>query len=181
MEFIRTDLAGVILVKPDVHGDSRGFFLECYSRERFAEGGITVTFAQDNHSLSAQKGVLRGLHFQTPPFTQCKLLRVTRGAIWDVAVDLRKSSPTFGKWRGFDLSADNFAMLYVPAGFAHGFCTLAEHTEVIYKVDKRYSPAHDSGIRWDDPDLAIDWPVRDPVLSAKDAKLPYLKNFPSPF
>ena len=181
MEFIRSDLDGVILVKPEVHGDHRGFFLESYTQAKFAQGGIAVPFVQDNHSCSTQKGVLRGLHFQRPPCAQSKLIRVIRGAIYDVAVDLRKSSPTFGKWRAFELSAENFLMLFVPAGFAHGFCTLAENTEVQYKVDSLYAPAHDSGIRWNDPDLAIEWPVGEPVLSKKDAELPFLKNIASPF
>lgn len=181
MEFIPSDLDGVVLVKPDVHKDPRGFFLESYSQDRFADHGISAVFVQDNHSRSVQKGVLRGLHFQVPPFSQNKLIRVTRGAVWDVVVDLRTSSPTFGKWRSFDLSAGNFHQLYVPAGFAHGFCTLEENTEVQYKVDRRYSPAHDAGIRWNDPALAIAWPVRKPLLSAKDAALPCCKDFPSPF
>ncbi len=181
MEFIRTDLDGVILIKPDVHADHRGFFVESYSEERFAGGGITAAFVQDNHSRSVQKGILRGLHFQIPPRSQNKLVRVTRGAVYDVVVDLRRSSPTYGKWCSFELSADNFRILFVPVGFAHGFCTLEKNTEVQYKVDCPFSPAHDSGIRWNDPDIAIAWPVRKPVLSAKDAKLPFLKNLPSPF
>ena len=181
MEFIRTDLEGIILLKPDVHADERGFLLESYSQVRFADGGIDVTFVQDNHSRSAKKGVLRGLHFQVPPVAQSKLIRVTRGAIYDVVVDLRKSSPTYGKWRSFDLSAENFQQLFVPAGFAHGFCTLEENTEVQYKVDSPYSPAHDCGIRWNDPDLAIVWPIKEPILSAKDHDLPYFKDFTSPF
>jgi dTDP-4-dehydrorhamnose 3,5-epimerase len=181
MEFIRSDLDGVCLIKPDVHGDHRGFFLESYTRPKFAEAGITTLFLQDNHSRSDQAGVLRGLHFQRPPYAQSKLIRVTRGAIYDVAVDLRKSSPTFGKWRAFELSAENFLHLFVPAGFAHGFCTLVENTEVQYKVDSLYAPAHDSGIRWNDPDLAIDWPVKDPILSKKDVELPFLRSIESPF
>ena len=181
MEFISSDLDGVVCVKPDVHADPRGFFLESYVQGRFADNGISAAFVQDNHSRSVPAGVLRGLHFQVPPFSQNKLIRVTRGAIYDVVVDLRKSSPTFGKWRAFDLSADNFHQLYVPIGFAHGFCTLEENTEVQYKVDTLYSPVHDGGIRWNDPDIAIAWPVRKPVLSAKDAALPCLKDFPSPF
>jgi dTDP-4-dehydrorhamnose 3,5-epimerase len=181
MEFIRSDLDGVILIKPDVYSDHRGFFLESYTLQKFADGGIGVSFVQDNHSRSAQKGVLRGLHFQKPPCAQSKLIRATRGAIWDVAVDLRALSPTYGTWRAFELTAENFLMLFVPAGFAHGFCTLAENTEVQYKVDSVYAPAHDSGLRWNDPDLAITWPVRDPVLSKKDAELPFFRNFASPF
>ncbi|MBN2188312.1 MAG: dTDP-4-dehydrorhamnose 3,5-epimerase [Chitinispirillaceae bacterium] len=181
MEFIRTDLEGVILVKPDVHADERGFLLESYSQKRFADGGIRAVFVQDNHSCSVKKGVLRGLHFQSPPFAQNKLIRATRGSLWDVVVDLRKTSPAFGKWHGFELSAGNFHMLFVPAGCAHGFCTLEENTEVQYKVDNTYSPSHERGIRWNDPDLAIAWPVKEPLLSARDRDLPFIKNFISPF
>lgn len=181
MEFIRNDLEGIVLIKPDVHADQRGFLLESYSRDQYVKEGIAASFMQDNHSLSVKKGVVRGLHFQIPPAAQNKLIRVTRGAICDIVADLRKSSKTFGKWLGFDLSADNFRQLYIPAGFAHGFCTLEDNTEVQYKVDNPYSPAHDSGIRWNDPDLAIVWPVDVPILSVKDGNLPYLKNFASPF
>jgi dTDP-4-dehydrorhamnose 3,5-epimerase len=181
MEFIRTDLDGIILIKPDVHADSRGFLLESYSRDSYVKGGVTAAFIQDNHSRSVKIGVIRGLHFQIPPCAQNKLIRVTRGAICDVTVDMRKSSPTFGQWRSFELSADNFRQLYVPAGFAHGFCTLNENSEVQYKVDNPYSPAHERGIRWDDPDLAIIWPVKEPILSARDQDLPYFKKIESPF
>lgn len=181
MEFIRADLDGVILIKPDVHGDQRGFFLESYTQSKFAEGGITAVFVQDNHSRSAARGVLRGLHFQRPPFAQSKLIRVTRGAVYDVLVDLRKSSPTYGKWRAFELTAGNFLMLFAPAGFAHGFCTLDADTEVQYKVDVLYSPKHDGGIRWNDPDLAIEWPAAKPLLSKKDEELPFFREFDSPF
>jgi dTDP-4-dehydrorhamnose 3,5-epimerase len=181
MEFNRTMLDGVIQVTPDVHADHRGFFLESYTWEKFVSGGIDTAFVQDNHSCSAQKGVLRGLHFQLPPFAQSKLVRVTAGAIFDVAVDLRKGSATFGKWEGFELSAANFFMLYIPAGFAHGFCTLAENTEVQYKVDVPYASSHDSGIRWNDPDIAVRWPVEVPVLSKKDGELGFFKEFDSPF
>jgi dTDP-4-dehydrorhamnose 3,5-epimerase len=181
MEFNRTSLDGVILIKPDVFEDSRGFFLESYSRHTFVAGGITPEFVQDNHSRSVQKGVVRGLHFQLPPFAQNKLVRVTAGAIFDVAIDLRKGSTTFGKWEGFELSATNFLMLHIPAGFAHGFCTLTENTEVQYKVDVPYTPSHDSGIRWNDPDIGIRWPVENPVLSKKDQNLGFLNGFKSPF
>jgi dTDP-4-dehydrorhamnose 3,5-epimerase len=181
MEFIKTDLPGVILIKPDVHADERGFLLESFTRDRYEKGGIKAAFMQDNHTLSVKKGVLRGLHFQIPPFAQNKLIRVTRGSIHDVAVDLRKQSPAFGKWRGFNLSAGNFHQLFVPVGFAHGFCTLEKDTEVQYKVDNPYSPAHERGVRWNDPDLAIVWPFKEVVLSAKDSVLPYFKDFVSPF
>lgn len=181
MEFLQTDFEGVFLIKPKVFNDTRGFFLESYSRKKFEDAGISCTFVQDNHSRSTQKGVVRGLHFQTPPAAQSKLVRVTRGAVWDVIVDLRKESPTFGQWRGFELSEKNFHVLFVPAGFAHGFCTLEADTEMQYKVDSLYSPTHDAGIIWNDPDLSITWPVQEPILSDKDAKLPLLKSINSPF
>jgi dTDP-4-dehydrorhamnose 3,5-epimerase len=181
MEFNRTNLDGVIMVRPDVHGDHRGFFIETYARQKFVAGGIEPVFVQDNHSRSVQKGVLRGLHFQVPPFAQSKLIRATAGAIFDVVVDLRRGSPSFGKWEGFELSAANFQMLFVPAGFAHGFCTLTENTEVQYKVDVPYSPSHDSGVRWNDPDIGIAWPIEHPVLSKKDGELGFFRNFDSPF
>ena len=181
MKFIPSDLTGVVLIEPDVHRDHRGFFLESYTRDKFAGGGVTGDFVQDNHSCSAAAGVLRGLHFQNPPFAQSKLVRVTRGAIYDVAVDLRKSSPTFGQWRGYRLSDENFNLLFVPVGFAHGFCTLVDNTEVQYKVDRPYAPTADTGIRWNDPSVGIEWPVKEPVLSDKDKNLPFLREIVSPF
>jgi dTDP-4-dehydrorhamnose 3,5-epimerase len=181
MDFLRTGIDGLYLITPKVFKDQRGFFLESYSEKIFKSVGIANVFVQDNHSRSESSGVLRGLHFQKPPFAQCKLIRVVRGSIFDVAVDLRKNSPTFGKWLGFELTSDNFNMLFVPQGFAHGFCTLVPGTEVQYKVDNFYSPEHDSGIRWNDPDLNIPWPVQEPVLSPKDAVLPFFKELNSPF
>jgi dTDP-4-dehydrorhamnose 3,5-epimerase len=181
MDFQKTTIDGLFLITPKVFKDQRGFFLESYSEKCFRSVGITTVFVQDNHSRSESSGVLRGLHFQKPPFAQCKLIRVIRGSIFDVAVDLRKNSPTFGKWLGFELTSDNFNMLLVPQGFAHGFCTLVPGTEVQYKVDNFYSPEHDSGIRWNDPDLNIPWSVNDPVLSAKDAVLPFFREIDSPF
>jgi len=181
MEFIETSLKGAYVIKPKVFQDERGFFLEFYSEKVFKDNGIDTKFVQDNHSLSVKKGVLRGLHFQLPPNEQAKLIRVTKGKIFDAIVDLRKNSPTFGKWEGFQLSADNFQMLYVPKGFAHGFVTLEDNTEVIYKVDNFYAPESDSGLIWNDPDLAINWPVKDPILSEKDIQLQLLKDFQSPF
>lgn len=172
MEFLSTDIDGLIKIQPNVFGDHRGFFLESYVFDKFKEAGIPNVFTQDNHSCSQEKGVLRGLHFQKPPFTQAKLVRVTKGAILDIAVDLRNDSPTFGQWRGFELTAENFSMLLVPAGFAHGFCTLEPETHVQYKVDAPYAPEHDSGIIWNDPTLSITWPVETPILSGKDAQLP---------
>jgi len=182
MEFKPTLFADAWVVKPNVFADERGFFLESYSAAAFAQIGLDKTvFVQDNHSLSRTKGVLRGLHFQRPPFSQTKILRVTRGAIYDVIVDLRPSSPTYRKWQGFELSTDNFLMLVVPQGFAHGFCTLVADTEVLYKVDCVYTPSHDGGVRWDDPTLCVDWPVKDPTLSSKDQQLPLLADMNSPF
>jgi len=181
MEFIETDLKGLYLIKPVVYKDDRGFFLESYSKREFEQNGIKCTFIQDNHSLSVTPGVLRGLHFQKPPHAQSKLLRVIQGAILDVVVDLRKSSGTFGQWRSFELTASNFNMIFVPAGFAHGFCTLVPNTEVQYKVDAFYAPQSDSGIRWNDTTLSINWPVKEPILSAKDEKLPLFKDFETLF
>ena len=181
MEFTATGIDGLTIIQPKVHGDHRGFFLESYSFEHFCKAGISCRFIQDNHSCSKEIGVLRGLHFQKPPFTQAKLIRVTRGRIFDVAVDLRTTSPTYRMWQGFELSGDNFTMLFVPAGFAHGFCTLEGDTHVEYKVDTPYAPQCDSGIIWNDPDFAVSWPVRQPILSAKDAGLPLFSDNPSPF
>jgi len=176
MEFIKTDIDGLVLIKPKVHTDHRGFFLETYSAPVFAAAGIDAVFVQDNHSKSVAKGVLRGLHFQTAPFEQSKLVRVVRGSVFDVAVDIRPDSPTFGQWRGFELSERNFNMLFIPRGFAHGFCTLEENTEIVYKVDNPYSRENDAGIIWNDPDIAIEWPACDPVLSEKDSGLPKLRS-----
>jgi dTDP-4-dehydrorhamnose 3,5-epimerase len=174
MEFIKTDLSGLTLIKPAVRSDARGFFLESYSAAAFKSAGIDRVFVQDNHSRSLQRGVIRGLHFQLPPFEQSKLVRVIRGSVFDVAVDLRRDSATFGRWLGFELSERNFDMLFIPRGFAHGFCTLEEGTEVVYKVDNPYSKEHDAGIIWNDPAMAIDWPLggAEPVLSDKDRALP---------
>ena len=172
MRRIDTDLEGVFLIEPDVYEDARGFFTESYNREKFALLGIDVEFVQDNHSYSAAAGTVRGLHYQLEPAAQTKLVRVVQGAIYDVVVDIRRQSPTFGRWVGVILSADNYRQLYVPKGFAHGFCTLVPHTHVMYKVDAYYSPEHDRGIRWDDPELGIPWPTTKAVLSEKDAKHP---------
>ncbi|WP_274654028.1 dTDP-4-dehydrorhamnose 3,5-epimerase [Paenibacillus humicola] len=170
MHIVQTRLPGAKLIEPAVFGDHRGFFMESYNDAAFKAGGIDHLFVQDNHSLSVEAGVLRGLHYQLNPKAQTKLVRVTAGAIYDVIVDIRKGSPTYGQWQGFILSASNKRQLLVPQGFAHGFCTLVANTEVQYKVDALYSPEHDRGIAWDDPALGIDWPVSKPVLSDKDAK-----------
>ena len=173
---IETKLPGVKLIETAVFGDHRGFFTESYNEAAFKANGITHAFVQDNHSLSVEPGVLRGLHYQLDPRAQTKLIRATAGAIYDVVVDIRKGSPTFGQWQGFILSAANKRQLLVPQGFAHGFCTLVPSSEVQYKVDALYSPEYDRGIAWDDPALAIDWPTAKPVLSEKDAKHPVLAD-----
>lgn len=166
MKFERTKLPEVIVVEPDVHQDQRGFFLESYNSHRYREGGIQVTFVQDNHSLSV-RGTLRGLHAQRRR-PQGKLIRVIAGEIFDVAVDIRRGSPTFAKWVGVVLSSDNFRQCYVPPGFAHGFCVLSESAQIEYKVTDFYDVKDEIGILWSDPQLAIDWPVRHPVLSSRD-------------
>lgn len=176
MKCLTTRLEGVLLIEPDVYADSRGFFMESYNQRKFHELGIDDQFVQDNHSLSAAAGTLRGLHYQLPPMAQTKLLRVLTGAIYDVVVDIRKHSPTFGQWVGVILSADNHRQLLIPKGFAHGFCTLVPQTQVMYKVDAFYSPEHERGILWNDPELFIDWPVSDPILSEKDRHHPFLRD-----
>ncbi|WP_338503887.1 dTDP-4-dehydrorhamnose 3,5-epimerase [Sphingomonas kaistensis] len=175
LEVRETGLPGVLELLPRKIGDDRGFFSEVWSERSFKEAGLDYSFVQDNHSRSA-KGVLRGLHYQLEPIAQTKLVRVTRGSVFDVAVDIRRSSPTFGKWIGVTLSADSWNQLLVPAGFAHGFLALEDGSEVQYKVDAPYSPAHDRGINPDDPAIGIDWPLpRDQwLLSTKDQNAPHL-------
>ncbi len=174
--YIETALEGVYIIEPRVFNDERGFFLESYNKKEFEELGIYIDFIQDNHSLSIKAGTLRGLHFQLEPKAQTKLVRCIRGAIYDVVVDLRKGSPTFGKWVSVILTEDNKRQLLVPKGFAHGFLTLVPNTEVVYKVDEYYSPQHDRSLRWNDPDLNIDWPISDPFLSPKDKNAPTLRE-----
>jgi len=176
MEFQKTNLEGAILIKPKFFKDERGFFVESYSKKIFEENGINIDFVQDNHSLSVEKGVLRGLHFQNNPHAQSKLVRVTKGKVCDVIVDLRIDSPTYKKWQGFELSEENGLMLFIPKGFAHAFCTLEENTEFMYKVDDFYAPECDSGIIWNDPELNINWPIENPILSEKDNQLKQLKD-----
>lgn len=177
------DIDGPLLITPKKFCDDRGFFSETYNKKLLAEAGFEKEFVQDNQSLSVEKGVIRGLHFQTPPHAQDKLVRVTRGAIFDVAVDIRKGSPTFGQHVAVELSADNWKQLFVPAGFAHAFCTLLPNTEVVYKVTDYYAPECDKGLAFDDPDLAIDWPVAigDAILSDKDKVHPKLSQLPEYF
>ena len=183
MEIETTDLEGVVILTPRRFGDERGFFAETWNRARMAEAGIDVDFVQDNHSLSGEVGTLRGLHFQTPPFGQDKLVRVVRGAILDVAVDLRRGSATYGRHVAAEISAEAWNQILVPVGFAHGFVTLTPDVEVIYKVTNYYSPEHDKGLLWSDPALGIDWPLPPggPVLSEKDKVQPTLAEVGAPF
>ena len=178
-----TPLAGVEIVTPKKHVDRRGFFSEVYNEGTWRAAGFDIRFVQDNHSLSAAAGTIRGLHFQIAPRAQAKLVRVARGRVLDVAVDLRRASPTFGAHFATELSADNWAQLFVPVGFAHGFCTLTEDAEVLYKVSELYSPAHDRGLAWDDPDLAIAWPFagEQATLSDKDRRWPRLRDLEDVF
>lgn len=169
-------LEDAVLLEPVVHGDHRGFFMESYNQEVMKHLGLHFNFIQDNQSLSAEPRVLRGLHYQLTPKAQTKLVRVLSGAIYDVILDIRKSSPTFGQWVGVILSEYNKRQLLVPKGFAHGFCTLVPNTQVLYKVDEYYSPQHDRGILWNDSNLNIDWPVSDPLISDKDQNHPTFAN-----
>jgi dTDP-4-dehydrorhamnose 3,5-epimerase len=183
VEVLRTEIPDVLVLKPARRGDHRGFFSEVFNKQDLLDAGISCDFVQDNHSLSREKGVVRGLHFQTPPFAQTKLIRVAKGSIFDVAVDIRHGSPSFGKFVGIELSAQEWNQLYVPAGFAHGFCTLEPDTEVLYKVDNYYAPDHDRGLLWNDPSLAIPWPVStaEAILSEKDRLHPPLGDMPAYF
>jgi dTDP-4-dehydrorhamnose 3,5-epimerase len=177
------DIADVKIITPKQFGDRRGFFSEVYSRRHYEAAGIDHDFVQDNHALSADRGTLRGMHFQTPPFAQGKLVRVTRGRILDVAVDLRRSSSTFGRHVAVEISAANWRQVFVPAGFAHGYLTLEPDTEVLYKATNYYAPKHDFGLAFDDPALAIDWgiPMDQLILSDKDRKHPRLADLPPNF
>ncbi len=175
MKIIETGLPEVLLLEPDTFGDARGFFLESWNRRTFADLGLDLDFVQDNHSRSA-RGVLRGLHYQLNE-PQGKLVRVAGGAVFDVAVDLRRSSPHFGKWVGYELSADNRRMMWIPPGFGHGFLVLSDSADFLYKTTAYYAPQWDRGIRWDDPQIAVEWPLQGPpTLSAKDQTLPYLEG-----
>lgn len=182
MQFTPTAIPDVIVVQPRRFGDARGWFCESWHAGKFAEGGIDLDWVQDNHSLSAEAGTLRGLHYQRPPHAQAKLVRCTRGAIWDVTVDFRKDSPTYLRYVGLELDEENMLQLFVPAGFLHGFVTLAPDSEVQYKCSAPYVPECDAGVRWDDPAIGIDWPLGGPpVLSDKDAKAPCVSAIESPF
>lgn len=176
-----TSLSGVLILTPIRHGDARGFFSESWNRQRMKDAGIDIDFVQDNHSLSAKTGTVRGLHFQSPPHAQAKLVRCGKGALYDVAVDIRRGSPTYGNWVGVDLSFENGRQLLVPAGFLHGFVTRSDDTEIVYKCSDYYSPECDGAVRWDS--CGIDWGIAadNVLLSAKDASAPALADFESPF
>ncbi len=178
MQVEKTALPGVLILTPARHGDARGFFSESWNRARMEAAGLHYDFVQDNHSLSMQAGTLRGLHFQAPPHAQAKLVRCGRGCLFDVAVDIRAGSPTYGRWVGVELSFENGRQLLVPAGFLHGFVTRAPETEIVYKCSDYYAPECDGAVRWDDPDIGIDWGLGEtaPVLSDKDAAAPFLRD-----
>ena len=176
MKVVQTAIPGVVILEPKVFGDSRGFFLETYNAQRYAEAGVPGPFVQDNLSRSV-KGTLRGLHFQQPN-PQGKLVQCLAGAVWDVAVDVRQGSPTFGRWVGVELTADNRRQLWVPPGFAHGFCVLTDSADFQYKCTALYAPGAEGSVRWNDPQLGIAWPVPQPLLSAKDAAAPLLADAP---
>lgn len=177
MKFQETKLYGVFVIEPTIHGDHRGWFMETYNYEFLRNASGEINFVQDNHSFSAAKGTLRGLHYQLNPKAQTKLVRCTKGAIFDVVVDIQKGSPTFGEWFGIELSEENKKQLLVPKGFAHGFMTITDNVEVQYKVDESYSPEDDRSIIWDDPSIGIKWPIDiQPILSKKDEKAPFLNK-----
>lgn len=180
MEIIKTEIEGLLIIKPDVFQDERGYFFESFNREKFRAAGLDLHFFQDNESRS-RKGVVRGLHYQAPPFAQGKLVRVMTGAVLDVAVDLRKDSKTFGKWSSVVLSGENKWMYWIPEGFAHGFLTLEEDTVFFYKCTQVYDRESERNILWNDPDLAIDWGISDPVVSERDRKAPLFRDITTPF
>ncbi|MDD3242501.1 MAG: dTDP-4-dehydrorhamnose 3,5-epimerase [Eubacteriales bacterium] len=176
MNVIKTDVLDVYILEPKKFGDNRGWFMESWNQHAMEEAGLHYNFVQDNHSFSAQKGTLRGLHFQKGDACQAKLVRCARGSVMDVAVDLRKGSPTYLKWVAVELTPQNNRQLLIPRGFAHGFVTLSDDVEFLYKADNFYCPQADAGIRWNDPDIGVDWGVENPVISEKDAHSPFLKE-----
>ena len=176
MKFTKTKLDGVVIIEPDVFGDHRGFFMESWSQKKMEDAGLHYNFVQDNHSMSSVKGTLRGIHFQKGDKAQAKLVRCVKGAVLDVAVDLRHDSPTYKQWVGVELSEENKRQLLIPRGFGHGFVTLTDEVEFLYKADNYYAPEADAGIRWNDPEIGVDWGVEEPILSAKDEKHPFLKD-----
>jgi dTDP-4-dehydrorhamnose 3,5-epimerase len=183
MEIEQTSLQGVVILTPARHGDDRGFFSESWNKARMEQAGLHYDLVQDNHSLSAAVSTVRGLHFQTPPHAQAKLVRCGQGALFDVAVDIRRGSPTFGQWIGVELTASNGKQLLIPAGFLHGFVTRLPDTEIIYKCTDYYAPDCDAAVRYDDPDIGIDWGLEGaaPLLSPKDTNAPYLADIDTPF
>lgn len=176
MNIIKTDVLDVYIIEPQVFGDNRGWFMESWSQKKMEDAGLFYNFVQDNHSFSAQKGTLRGLHFQKGEAAQAKLVRCARGAVLDVAVDMRKGSPTYKKWVSVELSAENKRQLLIPRGFLHGFVTLTDDVEFLYKADGLYNAEADRNVRWDDPELAVEWDVENPIVSEKDKKAPWLKD-----
>ena len=176
MKITKTKLEGVVIIEPDVFGDNRGFFMESWNKKKMAEAGLDYDFVQDNHSKSTVKGTLRGIHFQKGDKAQAKLVRCVKGAVLDVAVDLRRNSPTFKQWVGVELSEENKKQLLIPRGFGHGFVTLTDDVEFLYKADNYYAPAADAGIRWNDPEIGVEWGIENPILSDKDKNNPFLKN-----
>lgn len=181
MDILKTKLEGVYVLTPRVFGDHRGFFMESWNQRTMEEAGLFYDFVQDNHSLSTVKGTLRGIHFQKGDKAQAKLVRCVRGAVLDVAVDLRHDSSTYKQWVSVELSEENKKQLLIPRGFGHGFVTLTDHVEFLYKVDNYYAPEADGGIRWNDPDIGVEWGVKHPVLSEKDQHNPFLKDIDSVF
>ena len=176
MKIKETEIEGLLILEPQVFGDDRGFFMESWNKKQMEEVGLSYDFVQDNHSSSTAKGTLRGIHFQKGDKCQAKLVRCTSGAVLDVAVDLRKKSPTYKKWVAVELSADNKKQFLIPRGFGHAFLTLTNHVEFLYKADSYYAPEADAGIRWNDPDINIEWGIDNPILSEKDTKNPFLKD-----
>ena len=176
MKITKTKLESVVIIEPDVFGDNRGFFMESWNKKKMAEAGLDYDFVQDNHSKSTVKGTLRGIHFQKGDKAQAKLVRCVKGAVLDVAVDLRRNSPTFKQWVGVELSEENKKQLLIPRGFGHGFVTLTDDVEFLYKADNYYAPAADAGIRWNDPEIGVEWGIENPILSDKDKNNPFLED-----
>lgn len=176
MKVTKTKLDGVVIIEPDVFGDHRGFFMESWNQKKMEEAGLFYNFVQDNHSMSSVKGTLRGIHFQKGDKAQAKLVRCVKGAVLDVAVDLRHNSPTYKQWVAVELSAENFKQLLIPRGFGHGFVTLTDEVEFLYKADNYYAPEADGGIRWNDPEIGVVWGVENPILSTKDRANKYLRE-----
>ena len=176
MKITKTKLDGVVVIEPDVFGDNRGFFMESWNKKKMEEAGLFYDFVQDNHSKSTVKGTIRGIHFQKGDKAQAKLVRCVKGAVLDIAVDLRKNSPTFKQWVSVELSAENKKQLLIPRGFGHGFVTLTDDVEFLYKADNYYAPEADAGIRWNDPDIGVEWGIENPILSEKDKKNPFFRN-----